>query len=194
MKLKPWMRPWLGATMLLCLCWPAALAQSDSAATAPKSDTNELAPPEHPATEAQIREYYALTHTIEAAHRVMDKMVDGMQATSAPYLPPSMWDDFRSSFAHLDLEAAFVPAYQKYFSEQDMQSVLDFYKSPAGRRLLNAQPFITSVASDVLRKEGQKIGEEVYLRHKAEIDAAKAKYDAGQGAGQGAEPPIVLKP
>lgn len=47
----------------------------------------------HPATVEQIHEYYALTHAIEMAHRVMDQTVSAMQATSPEYLPKSFWDD-----------------------------------------------------------------------------------------------------
>jgi len=136
--------------------------------------------PAHPATVEQIHEYYRLTHAIEMAHRIMDQMVSGMQATSAPYLPKAFWDDMKTSFANLDLQAAFIPAYQKYFSEEEMGSVIAFYKSPAGKHLLESQPFIESAAGDQLREAGRTIGREVYLRHKDEIEAAKKRYDANQ--------------
>lgn len=79
----------------------------------------------------------------------------------------------RTSVADLDLQAAFIPAYQRYFSEEDMASVIAFYKSPTGQRLLESQPLIESAAGDQLRKAGRAIGQEVYLRHKDEIEAAK---------------------
>jgi hypothetical protein len=134
--------------------------------------------PLHPATAEQMREYYQLTHTMETAHSMMDQMVVTMQTTSVPYLTKAFWDDMRISFAKFDLETYFTPAYQKYFSEEDMASVIAFYKSPAGQRLLQSLPLIESVAGDQLKAAGQTIGHEVYLRHKDEIDAAKKKYDA----------------
>ncbi len=138
------------------------------------------AAPAHPATVEQIREYYAITHSIDMAHKVMDQMVVAMQTTAPSYLPQDFWDDMRKSIDAVDLEGAFIPAYQKYFSQEDMQGVLTFYKSPAGQHLLAAQPLITSFAQEQLRTIGQKIGQEVYLRHKDEIEAARNKYEESQ--------------
>lgn len=93
-----------------------------------------------------------------------------------------------------------MPAYQKYFSQEDMQSVIEFYRSPAGARLLAAQPLITSYAQQQLHSIGEKIGQEVYLRHKDEIDAARNKYEEGQhpdqrsGASPDATPALTAPP
>jgi hypothetical protein len=112
--------------------------------------------PAHPATVEQIHEYYRLTHAVETAHKLMVQMVDGMQTTSAPYLPKSFWDDMRTSIANIDLESAFIPAYQRYFCEEDMAAVIDFYKSTAGQHLLQSEPFLESAAGDQLRDAGRK--------------------------------------
>lgn len=160
----------LGATTLpLC----AQTQPAETAQSAPLVQT-------HPATVEQIHQYYALTHAVEMAHKVMDQTVLAMQSTSPDYLPKDFWEDMRQSLAAVDLEAAFVPAYQKYFSQEDMQSVIDFYKSPAGRRMLAAQPLISSYAQEQLHTIGVKIGQEVYLRHKDEIEAARNKYEESQ--------------
>ena len=146
-------------------------------ATQPAPALGELIPA-HPATVQQIHEYFAVTHSITIAHKLMDQMVGAMQATGAPYLPKAFWDDLRTSFAALDLESSFVPAYQKYFSEEDMSSVLSFYKSPAGQRLLETQPLIASFSQEQLRKAGEEIGRQAYERHKDEIETARKKYEA----------------
>jgi hypothetical protein len=153
----------------------ASFAQTVSLGTDP-------APPAHPCTAAQLKEYYALTHALELAHQVMTKMVDGMQATGAPYFPKSFWDDMRASFGTFDLETAFLPAYQRYISEEDMAQILTFYRTPAGQHILSAQPLITAAAQSAIRESAGKLGEEIYDRHKDEIAAAKAKFDAGSGA------------
>ena len=158
---------------------PAATSNPPTQAT--KTPTEDLIPA-HPATVEQIHEYYTLTHAIETAHTLMVQMVNGMQKTSAPYLPKAFWDDMKASMLNIDLESALISAYQRYFSQEDMAAVIDFYKSPAGQRLLQSQPFIESAAGDQLREVGRKVGQEVYLRHKDEIEAAKKKYDADQAS------------
>jgi hypothetical protein len=131
----------------------------------------------HPATIAQIKEYFVLTNGIVTAHKIMNTSLNAMQATSAPYFPKAFWEDMRSSLEKLDIESIFIPAYQKFFSEEDMQQVIAFYKSPAGQRLLEAQPLIVSATSDELRKAGAELGRQVAERHAEEIAAAKKKYD-----------------
>ncbi|WP_348266473.1 DUF2059 domain-containing protein [Edaphobacter paludis] len=156
---------------------PAATPSPQTQTT--KAPSEDLVPA-HPATVEQIHEYYRLTHAIETAHKLMFQMVNGMQSSSAPYLPTAFWDDMKTSIGNIDLESAFIPAYQRYFSEEEMGAVIAFYKSPAGQHLLQSQPFIESFAGDQLREAGQKVGREVYLRHKDEIEAAKKKYEAAQ--------------
>ena len=163
--------------LLTCILLGATLhAQTPQTQTAPATPLVQT----HPATAEQIREYYALTHAIETAHKIMDQTVNAMQATAPDYLPQDFWDDMHKSIDGIDLEGAFISAYQKYFSQEDMQSVIDFYKSPAGQHLLAAQPLITSYAQQQLREIGQKVGQEVYLRHKDEIEAARNKYEERQ--------------
>ncbi len=145
----------------------------------------ELAPPTHPATVAQIREYLTLSNYVANAHKAMGQMIQTSRVTAAPYFPASFWDDMAKSLDEIDLVTPAVPAYQKYFSEEDMAATIAFYKSPAGQKFLAAQPFIASAAGEVLRSAGQKVGQEVFARHKDEIETLKKKFD-GAAAGAGA--------
>jgi hypothetical protein len=157
--------------MLACL--PLALAQSASVSlgqsASVKNDAPTLAPPEHPATEAQVREYLALTQALDNAHKMMGQSLKAARATSAPYFTASFWDDMEKAIMNIDLVGPLLPAYQRYFSQEDMAATIAFYKSPAGSRLLAAQPFITSAASDAARKAGEVAGREVGLKHADEI-------------------------
>jgi hypothetical protein len=161
------------AVALLLTFVPLALAQSDSVnlgnLDATKSDAATLAPPQHPATEAQIREYLALTHALDVAHKAMAQSLKAARATSAPYFTASFWEDMEKAVMDVDLVTPIVPAYQRYFSEEDMAATLAFYKSPAGSRLLAAQPFISSAAVDAGRKAGEIAGRAVGLKHRDEI-------------------------
>jgi hypothetical protein len=169
----------LGVTLglLLSLFCPAImLAQSPAAVTV----VVEPPPPAHPATIPQIKEYWELTHAMVLAHSLMNKTADAMQATSAPYFPKSFWDDLRSSFEHFDLESPMIKAYQRYLSEDDMAQILVFYQSPAGRHFLAAQPLVIAMSQEAVKQAAGELGQQVYDRHKDEIDAAKAKYDTNK--------------
>jgi len=160
----------LAALFAVLVCTVAAVGQTASA-PAVSADISSLAPPAHPASEAQIREYLALTHTIETAHQLIKDELHTSRTTSAAYLTPGFWDDMEAALMQIDLAQYFIPAFQKYFSEEDMAATIAFYKSPTGQRLLNAQPFIASVAKESLTAAGQQAGMEVGKKHAAEIES-----------------------
>ena len=147
----------------------AQTAAPVSASAAPKTDISSLGPPAHPCTEAQIREYLTLNHGFDNAHRLMQQNLHNERAVSTPYLTPGFWDDMEKAMSQVDLAKYFIPAYQKYLSEEDMASVIAFYKTPAGKRILAAQPFIESAIDDTASKAGKQIAIEVGKKHEAEI-------------------------
>jgi hypothetical protein len=145
-------------------------AQSSPATPAVPSTEASLGPPEHPATPEQIREYLSLIGFVENAHKVMTQMVHAARDTSASYYSASFWDDMNTAVLKIDLITPTIPAYQKYFSQEDMAT--------SGQRLLAAQPFISSSAGDVLREAGRAAGIQVALKHKDEIEALKKKSES----------------
>ncbi|MCU1321532.1 MAG: hypothetical protein JWM43_1181 [Acidobacteriaceae bacterium] len=157
--------------LFLTLLVSAAFAQTPPAPSA----TSDLAPPANPATPDQIREYLNIVSYTQSAHKVMGQMLNASRSTAAPYIPASFWDDMNKSLLEIDLVTPAIPAYQKYFSQQDMAATIAFYKSPAGQRLLAAQPFIASSAGDLLRSAGQQVGQQVFERHRAEIEELRKK-------------------
>ena len=144
------------------------------------NDASTLAPPEHPATAEQVREYLTLTHALDTAHKVMAASLKAARATSAPYYTVSFWDDMEKAVMDIDLVGPSIPAYQKYFSQEDMATTIAFYKSPAGRQLLAAQPYISSVASEAVRKAGEAAGYQVGLKHQAEIQKLQQQAQPAQ--------------
>lgn len=171
----------IAALFAVPLCTLAAAGQTASHLAAAKVDVSSIAPPAHPATEAQIREYLALNHAIDTAHQLIKDDLRTSRATSAPYFTPGFWDDMETALMQIDLVPYFVPAYQKYFSEEDMAATIAFYKSPAGQHLLAAQSSIASAARASLVTAGREAGIEVGKKHADEIERLmKQQQPAGQ--------------
>src|SRR5947209_8773118 len=116
------------ASLLLAtfLCTLAAAGQTAGLAASPTADISSVAPPVHPATEAQIREYFALNHAVELARQAMKDSIHASRVTSAPYFTPGFWDDMEKAVLDVDLVQYFVPAYQRYLSEEDMAAAVAF--------------------------------------------------------------------
>ena len=177
----------LAALLFVALPAPPSVAQTQPQAAA--STAAPASAPEHPATADQVREYFKLIHLDQTVHSMMESMLRAAQATAAPYYPASVWDDMRTTFANYDLLTDMIPVYQRHISQEDMSSILSFYHTPAGQRLLAAQPVMVAEAQAIFPAVGRKLGEEVAARHMDEIKAAKQKYDDDIAAGKNSSTP-----
>lgn len=66
-----------------------------------------------------------------------------------------------------ELIAAVIPVYQRHFTHSEIQSVIDFYRSPAGQRYLRELP--------AMMTESMQAAEPVVKKHLPEIEAAAEK-------------------
>lgn len=53
-----------------------------------------------------------------------------------------------------------LPVYDKYYSDEDIRGLLEFYGTPLGQKLLSALPNITREAQSIGYQWGYKIGED----------------------------------
>lgn len=164
----------LGLTLSSVAQTAGPQAQPRSSAQAPLTTATapSVAPPAHPATPEQIKEYLAITSAAENAHKMITQNVATSRANAPSYVPSTFWDDLSKSMGSIDLVTALIPVYQKYFSQEDMAAALVFYKTPAGKHILDDQPLVSANAGEILRTEVNRVGQEAYQRHKTEIDAA----------------------
>jgi uncharacterized protein len=77
-------------------------------------------------------------------------------------LVPAMLEAFRQRVSELSDAAAIV--YARNFSIDDLHALNDFYKTPAGQRLLQKMPTISQEMMGAGMKFGQSIGGEVQKR------------------------------
>ena len=156
---------------------PASSESIQSESIQPEPALSDLAPPAHPATPAQIRELLQLTHAAERARAQMAATLKLMRASSPAGVPAAFWDDMQRAMANLDIVTPCIPAYQKYYSQQDMAVALAFYHSLAGRRMMAAEPYVSSILSDTLRQAGERVGAEVGLKYKGQIGQPPSGLD-----------------
>ena len=92
-----------------------------------------------------------------------------------------------AAFDKADMVPIFLPVYQHHVSEQEMAAVLSFYKTPAGKHFLDAQPMMASEAQQLIAQQGREIGHDVYLKYKDQIEEGKRQYDAQNGGSGGSD-------
>lgn len=188
----------------------AVLAQQPSTSTGQKATTppaasNEPAikPPANPITPAQIKEMQQLTGAEETKKRIVANAMQYYRSQFPPYVPQDVIDDLSKSLQNADLESHAAEIYPKYISTEDAEKIIEFYKSPAGKHLIEAQPYMMTEMQRSSVQIAQQTAKDVITRHKDEIEAAQRKYMDQQQqqrptlntpSSPSANPPVTSKP
>lgn len=106
--------------------------------------------------------------------QVIPQMV-GMMKLQYPSIPTEIWDELQKEI-ELSMSNEFfqmlVPIYQKYLTQDDLEAIITFYKSPAGSKMASVAPQISGEAMQTGQLLGMQIGMKVYdkLKDKGLID------------------------
>ena len=71
------------------------------------------------------------------------------------------WDGLTKKLNPDELISLIVPIYDKHFSEEDIDQIIAFYKTPVGIKLISSMSTIMQESMQVGEKWGQKISEQV---------------------------------
>ncbi len=147
-------------------------------ATTPSSAASEPAikPPANPITAAQIKEMQELTGAEAMKKRIVGNAMQFYRSQFPPYIPNDVIEDLDKSLENADLESHAADIYPKYISTEDAVKIIEFYKSPAGQRMIAAQPYMMTEMQRSAVQVAQQTAKDVLARHKTEIEAAQQKY------------------
>lgn len=70
-----------------------------------------------------------------------------------------------------------VPIYDKYFSDDDIKSMLAFYATPVGKKMVQVLPQLTNESMEVGQKWGQETGRETMIEVLQEHPELKEAMD-----------------
>jgi hypothetical protein len=97
-----------------------------------------------------------------------DKLVDQMMNAMIPQfqqlfpgIPNMFWIKFREKISVDDLLYACIPAYNKYYTHEEIKQLIIFYESPLGKRLVEVTPLLTQEIMAVGQKWGEKLGQDI---------------------------------
>jgi len=107
----------------------------------------------------------------------MDQMVDsqglsGEEAITAKALAKKSMESSFEAMKSIDWEIMFADIYASVFTEDEIQALIDFYKSPAGKKFLDKQPELMAATMQKMQ------GEMAKLMPKIQADVAKAIEEA----------------
>jgi uncharacterized protein len=111
-----------------------------------------------PATQDQVELLLRTMHSHDMMQRMMEAMLKPMHQTlhdqfkkDGRQLPANfesrftkMMDDLIKNMPMDEISQAMVPAYQKHFTNGDINNLIAFYSSPTGQKVLEEMPEVTS--------------------------------------------------
>jgi hypothetical protein len=107
----------------------------------------------------KVKKLLKLNGSEEIARITMDKSIE--QIAAMPGLPAGFAAKFKEKADIKDLVALIVPIYAKHFDEATLDSLITFFESPVGKKLVAEQPAIAAESADAGAVWGAKVGAEV---------------------------------
>ena len=101
-----------------------------------------------------------MTGTDKLAEQVMDAMIPQFRQL-VPEIPTAFWDRFREKLDVEDLLDACIPAYDRYYSHEEIKQLIEFYKTPLGKRVVEITPLLTQDTMAIGQKWGEKLGQDI---------------------------------
>lgn len=137
-----------------------------------QSVQNPVASPEakiDPAKEADIRKLLEVTGAKELANQTMGGMEKSIRPMLTASLPAGEYREklidlfftrFHSKVDTQHVVDMAVPVYDKYFSDEEIKGLVQFYGTPLGRKTLLVLPKLMGELQDQGREWGQRLGRE----------------------------------
>lgn len=165
----------------------ASSTQPAAATKASKSTAADSPSKIDPAKEADIRKLLDLVGTRQVAVRTLDQMSNTIRPVLENSMPPGeyrgklidlFFAKFKSKADAQHIVDLAVPIYDKHFSREEIEGLMQFYQTPLGHKTLTELPSLLSELRDAGEKWGQVLGresmEEVLAEHPEMKEALQA--------------------
>lgn len=154
---------------------------SSSTTTAPAPSTAPAAPkaastaPANPITDAQAKQMLEVTGAVDMKTQLQHGMMNYIHS-SMPFLPQDVVTELEQSLQKIDMETPIIAVYKQHISTEDADSIIAFYKTPAGKHLIQAMPDILQQSQQIGIQLARKTAQDVIQSHRPEIEAAAKQY------------------
>ena len=81
---------------------------------------------------------------------------------SLPDVPEEFWDNILKEVNPDALVKLIIPIYEKYYTEDDIKKVIEFYQSPVGQKMISTMPQLMQESMKAGEIWGKEIGQKVY--------------------------------
>lgn len=115
-----------------------------------------------------LKKYLEASGSLETFKSAIGSMM-GSFKSAYPSVPAEIWNEFEKEFSNTsmdDLVTLLAPVYEKHLTENDLNEVIKFYNSPAGKKLAQKTPGIMQDSMQAGQVWGRQIAEKVQAKLK----------------------------
>ncbi|HLG94600.1 MAG TPA: DUF2059 domain-containing protein [candidate division Zixibacteria bacterium] len=109
---------------------------------------------------ADIKTLLTLTKSGELAVSMMQEMINAYRQ-GLPQVPDEFWLGFAKKVKTNDLVEMLVPIYDRHLTHSEVVSLIEFFGSPVGKKLISIQPSVMKESMQAGQIWGEKIGQQV---------------------------------
>ena len=132
--------------------------------------------PVAPEKAQNIRRLLELTGTHRLVHQMIDELMASLKS-SVPGEQPEVRnkiisiyeEEIKKSFTVEKMNEFIIPIYDKYFTDDELTALVEFYESPLGKKVVSVLPQIFSESSSAGEKLGLELQERASERIKKEV-------------------------
>ncbi len=112
------------------------------------------------ATTGHIKSLLEITGSAKLGVQMMENMAATFKK-SLPEVPDQFWKDFLAEAKPDTLIELLMPIYSKHFSDEEVLHLIEFYKTPLGKKVIEKMPLIAQESYAIGEVWGKKISEQV---------------------------------
>ncbi len=113
----------------------------------------------------KIYEYLEVTGSLKMGLQIAKQMISSYKEEYTN-VDDKFWDDFLAEIDADGMAKIVVPIYDKYFTEEDIDQIIIFYKTPIGKKMLELSPKIYIEAMEAGKLWGEEIAYKIIFQLK----------------------------
>ena len=117
---------------------------------------------------ATLKKYLEASGSMSAFKSAVTSMMGSFKSMNSS-VPDEVWKELEKEFLSTsldDLVTLLTPVYERHMTEADLNEVIKFYNSPAGKKLAEKTPDIMNESMQAGQTWGQSVGEKVMTKLK----------------------------
>jgi len=112
------------------------------------------------AKDKKIKELLELTGAGKLGVQMAQQLFSTFQA-QYPDVPAAFWEKMQAEISAEGIIDLTLPIYGKYYSEEELNQLLKFYKTPLGQKVISVTPQIVQESMQAGRIWGQQLAEKI---------------------------------